>query len=45
MKARPQQWKVCPHVDKDGSCPELVNAQNPCPKHGRPLNASLVKRS
>jgi 5-methylcytosine-specific restriction endonuclease McrA len=35
VKARPQQWKAC----STPGCPELVNAQNPCAKHGRPLNA------
>lgn len=31
---------VCPHTGPDGSCPNLVSKDNPCPIHGRPLNAS-----
>jgi 5-methylcytosine-specific restriction endonuclease McrA len=35
MRPRRQQWRAC----ATPGCPELVNAQNPCPQHGRPLNA------
>lgn len=28
-------WKVC----SNPGCPELVDKRNPCPHHGRPLNA------
>jgi hypothetical protein len=38
-EATPTAVEGLPHVDANGSCPELVNAKNPCPKHGRPLNA------
>jgi hypothetical protein len=40
MRPRAQKWHVCSHAGPDGSCPELVNRDNPCPKHGRPVNAS-----
>ena len=35
MRPRPQNWHCC----STPGCPELVNARNPCPAHGRPLNA------
>jgi 5-methylcytosine-specific restriction endonuclease McrA len=40
MRPRAQKWHVCSHAGPDGSCPELVNRDNPCPTHGRPVNAS-----
>lgn len=35
MKPRHQTWRAC----SQPGCPQLVNAANPCPAHGRPLNA------
>lgn len=36
MKARKQAWHVC----SAPGCGQLVNTSSPCPRHGRPTNAS-----
>lgn len=35
-----QRVTVCTHTGPDGSCPNLVTPDEPCPDHGRPKNAS-----
>lgn len=35
-----QRVTVCPHTGPNGSCPNLVSKDEPCPTHGRPKNAS-----